>query len=134
MKLMNQKLMNLHGLWGLVSWPGPLQWKCRVLTTGPPGNSLMNQLLILINSLLQHVSPVCDFFLEVVYIVSICTIYFLVVETDSDEVKYKAFLERLCSRYKAGEWSPQALPSVFRRWLCNLKYSENYLWLDLSNA
>ena len=70
----------------------------------------MNQFLILINSLLQRVSPVCNFFLEVIYVVSICTIYFLLVETDSDEVKYKAFLERLCSGYKAEEWSPQALP------------------------
>ena len=57
------------------------------------------------------------FFLEVVYIVNIFTICFLLVEIDSDEVKYKVFLERLRSSYKAEEWSPQALPSISGRWL-----------------
>ena len=33
------------GMWDLVPWPGtepgPLHWECRVLTTGPPGKSLL---------------------------------------------------------------------------------------------
>lgn len=57
------------------------------------------------------------FFLEVIYIVNVCTVYFPLAEAVSDEVKYKAFLERLYSRDKAEEWPSEALPSILGRWL-----------------